>query len=881
MELKDYQRRVLEKFDDYVSVLKAEQEKTAKAVAALKVAKVEIPQGLDDYPGNAWKALTSKGALPRFRQGQHGLVVPPYVRRHDSIGRSVPHVCLKVPTGGGKTLLAAEGLGRIHTAFFRRQTGLVLWIVPTVQIYRQTWKALANREHPYRQSMERATGGRVKVLEKDDGFTRGDVENYLCVMLVRLAATTRVNNKEFLKIFRDAGRYTSFFPEVDDDTANNALLNIYKDLETNDIGDDTGLMGISVKHSLVNVLKMLRPVVVIDEGHKAYSEDTRAGLNGFNPSFIVELTATPNAQHHISNVLVDVSGLDLKKEQMIKLPINVINMKKGDWEATLTQAHARRADLEKASKKLQAADGRYIRPIMVIRAERTGSDQRDGKRIHALDAKDYLLKQLSVREEQIRIKSSEKDELGSDDLLDPLSPVRYIITKEALQEGWDCPFAYVLALLDKTTASTAMTQMIGRVLRQPDTISTSIKSLNECYVYCFDQDVKTAVENVRKGLEEEGMTGLGDFVKAAGDTAGAGDEIPEPVTVKRKKKFKGLKIFLPKVLHRDGKGWREIHYERDVLAHVEWDGLTYDIDLFLDGKDAPSVTATVIDVQKDDDPVKHGQGGLKWTTETKKEAVWTEKRLDIAFLCRHLIDVIPNPWQASRIILETLEKLKKKGITDESLYNNRLFLVESLKFHLKKKVHEASENIFREKLKKSDLTFKLVTTGDKRLNFEIAKELEVMARKKECKLVKSDHLPIENSLFEFLFEKDFNNLEKDFALYLADDEAVSWWHRMVARQDYALQGWQRNKVYPDFIACLGKGRMLVLETKGLQLKGNEDTEYKRRLLDLLSEYHETAIAQGQISLKSGLNEALTLTMLMEGDWRESYNRIKEKKAAVA
>jgi type III restriction enzyme len=699
-------------------------------------------------------------------------------------------------------------------------------------------------------------------------------------MLVRLAATNRANNKEFLKIFRDAGKYTSFFPEVDDYTANNALLSIFKDLETNDIGDDTGLVGISVKHSLVNVLKMLRPVVVIDEGHKAYSENTRASLNGFNPSFVVELTATPNAQHHISNVMVDVSGLDLKNEQMIKLPINVINMKKGDWETTLTQAHAKRAALEKDGKKLQAADGRYIRPIMVIRVERTGSDQRDGKRVHALDAKDYLLKQLSVREEYIRIKSSEKDELGSDDLLDPLSPVRYIITKEALQEGWDCPFAYVLVLLDKTTASTAMTQMVGRVLRQPETISTSIQSLNECYVFCFDQDVKTAVENVRKGLEEEGMTGLGNFVKVGGDTTGAGDEIPEPVRVKRRKKFEGLKIFLPKVLHREGKGWREIHYERDILAQVEWDGLTYDIDLFLDGKDAPSVTTTVIDVEKDDDLVERGQGELRLITETKQEAVWTEKRIDIAFLSRHLIDVIPNPWQASRIILETLGKLKKKGITDESLYNNRLFLVESLKFHLRQKVHETSENIFRAKLKKGDLTFRLVTSGDKCLNFAIAKELQVMARKKERKLTKSDGLPITNSLFEFVFERDFNNLEKDFALCLADDDAVSWWHRMVARQDYALQGWQRNKVYPDFIGCLEDKCMLVLETKGLQLKGNEDTEYKRRLMDLLSEYHKTAVAQGEIDLKDGTNRAISLTMLMEGDWRESYNKVKVKTAVA-
>jgi type III restriction enzyme len=228
--------------------------------------------------------------------------------------------------------------------------------------------------------------------------------------------------------------------------------------------------------------------------------------------------------------------------------------------------------------------------------------------------------------------------------------------------------------------------------------------------------------------------------------------------------------------------------------------------------------------------------------------------------------------------MEALEKLRKKGVMEEVLYNNRLFLVESLKTHLKKKVHDISEGIFRAKLKKGDVTFRLVTAGGKELSFEIARELQVLARKNEKKLVRADGLPIENSLFEFAFEKDFNNLEKDFALYLADDQAISWWHRMVARQDYALQGWQRNKVYPDFLACLGDKRLLVLETKGLQLKGNEDTEYKRRLLDLLSEYHETAVAAGEINLKDGLNKSMTLTMLMEDDWREKYNKAKQSAA---
>lgn len=147
MELKEYQHRVVERFEEYLSTLRDEKDKAGKAIAALKAAGVDIPQGIDDFPRNAWNVLKARGTLPRFKS-QVGLMVPEYVQRLDGRKRPIPHVCLKVPTGGGKTLLAAESVGRVQTDLFRRQTGLVLWIVPTVQIYRQTWKALANREHP-------------------------------------------------------------------------------------------------------------------------------------------------------------------------------------------------------------------------------------------------------------------------------------------------------------------------------------------------------------------------------------------------------------------------------------------------------------------------------------------------------------------------------------------------------------------------------------------------------------------------------------------------------------------------------------------------------------------------------------------------------------
>lgn len=869
MELKDYQRRVIERYDDYLKALYAERQKAEKAIKAREDAGLDIPDGMDDWPKNAWKQIET--VLPRVKTPM-GLKIPEYMPRHDARGRSVPHVCLKVPTGGGKTLLATECVGRVQTDFFKRQTGLVLWVVPTVQIYRQTWKALANREHPYRQTLERASAGRVKVLEKDDPFTQADTENYLCVMLVRLAAANRANNKEFLKIFRDAGKYTSFFPEPDDYTANNDLLHVHSDLETNDLGDASAFADVSVKHSLVNTLKMLRPVIVIDEGHKAYSDNTRDSLNRFNPSFILELTATPNIKHHVSNVLVDVSGLDLKDEQMIKLPINIINTKNGDWQNTLTTAHGRLAELADKAHDLQAEDGRYIRPIMVVRVERTGKDQRDGQKIHALDARDYLIERLSVKEDEIRIKSSEIDELGDTDLFNPLCTVKYIITKEALQEGWDCSFAYVLTLLDKTTAQTAMTQMVGRVLRQPDARSTSMEALNQCYVFCYDQDVNTAVDNVRKGLEDEGMTGLSEFVKAEGADGDVDAQGAELRLIPRNGKFEGLQIFLPKVLHKDGNDWRDINYEQDILSHIPWHDLSFDIEHFLDAKDTPITTETSIDVEKQKD-LANQQGELGLTIKTQKHDVWVEKKLDLAFLSRPLMDVIPNPWQASRIWMETIEALNAKGHNEEAIYNSRLYLLDNMKRHLKQRVHEYSETIFKDRLKSGDIVFRLITGGNENLNFEIAHELKVMARQNERKLFKESGDKVENSLFEIVVEKDLNNLEKDFALYLADRDTVTWWHRMVARQDYALQGWQRNKIYPDFIACMNENRLFVMETKGLQLKGNDDTEYKTRLFDLLTDYYRQPFDIGTLGLQADDSTEISLHMLMEDTWPDDVKAL--------
>ena len=203
MELKEYQRKALEAFVRWLNALETARARSETGIAALQQAGVDIPAELRNYPRTAWQTLAESGEVANPAQA--------YVERSDGGGRPIPNVCFKVPTGGGKTLLAAAALERLN-----RHTGLTLWITPTRAIYEQTKTALKNREHPYRQMLERASGGRFKLLEKETPFTAGDIENYLCVMLLMLPATNRQKGREFLRMFRDSGRYPTLFPDSDD-----------------------------------------------------------------------------------------------------------------------------------------------------------------------------------------------------------------------------------------------------------------------------------------------------------------------------------------------------------------------------------------------------------------------------------------------------------------------------------------------------------------------------------------------------------------------------------------------------------------------------------------------------------------------------------------
>ena len=814
MELKEYQAAALDSFARWLTALNDARVRSAKRIATLQSEGHDINDEDRNYPKAAWKTLSDAGDVAN--------PAAPYIPRTDGADRPIPHICFKVPTGGGKTLLAATALERLN-----RQTGLTLWLIPTRAIYQQTKAALYNREHPYRQALERASGGRVKMLQKDDPFTAADIANYLCVMLLMLPAANRQKGRDFLRMFRDSGRYPTLFPDADDALADARMLNDHPDLERESQNGP-------VKHSLFNAIKTLRPVIILDEAHKAYGKQRKGqqefaqSVSRLNPRMVIELSATPNKG--VSNLLVDIDGIALKNEEVIKLPVQITSFPNTGWHGTLHEAHDKLKELADEAQSLQHDENRYIRPIAIVRVERTGKDQRDGERIHSEDVREYLTQILAVPADAVAVRSSELDELRGVDLLSEFTPIRWIITKSALMEGWDCPFAYLLVMLDNTRAQTAITQLVGRIMRQPDVRRTDREPLDQCYVYCSSADVDAAIKQVKNGLEQEGLTGLGDMVFSNAPDA-------QPLTVHRRKKFQGADIFLPLVLHKaahagpDADQWEELDYQRHILPAIDWHAVS-----------APDPQAT--------HPNPAIAQFASVDVDDAQPRIYADRELHIdktprvEWFARRLSDLIPNPWHAARIAQDLLQKCRAAGETDSQIYDRRSFLAHALREHVANRIDAQAETAFKSKLAQAQIRFDLQTGKP---NYQMVDQYEISASPDAGLMTSANLQPMQLALFQPLLSEQFDSdLERRFARYLDEQKALRWWHKVAARQSghYYLRGWKPDRIWPDFIAMGGETdgipHVLVFETKGAHLSGNPDTEYKKRVLETLENAYNSA-----------------------------------------
>lgn len=461
MRLKNYQNQTLKDLEDYITVL------------------------------NESSSLSA--AFQNYWEQCHGLSINKlnntYLRPYCNTIKDVPRVTLKVPTAGGKTFIACNAIKRIfETLQIGDYTKVVTWFVPSDTILQQTLNKLRDVSHPYRQTIDSLFNHQVLIVDKEsallgNGLKTEQLHSHLVILV--LSAQSFVETVRAKKGVSADQQKPKAYRE------NENFLEHSKHYTHPD-----KLIAGTDPTALIQVLAQQNPLVIVDESHNFRTELRDEMLSNLNPRFILELTATPREK---SNVISFVDAMQLKKENMVKLPVIVEN--RNSPKDVLSAAIRMRNGLEKFAQENEANGGRYIRPIVLFQAQpRTDNDNVTFEKI-----KEQLIK-VGIPEEQIKIKTANKDELKGIDLMSRECTVRYIITVNALKEGWDCPFAYILATLANKTSRVDVEQILGRILRQPYTIQHGITLLNLSYVFTSSNDFRQTIDGIIKSLQKVGFS---------------------------------------------------------------------------------------------------------------------------------------------------------------------------------------------------------------------------------------------------------------------------------------------------------------------------------------------------------------------------------------
>lgn len=808
----------------------------------------------------------------------------------------VPYICLRLPTGGGKTLLSAHTIRLAAESYIERDYPITLWFVPSDAIKTQTLETLKNPANANRKSLDDAFDGRFAVydINEFEQIRPQDIKERACI-IVSTFQSFRVEDTDIRKVYAHNENLEPHFTKIPASTLG---------LETFENGDHAG----SLKYSLANLLGYWNPLVIIDEAHNAKSPLSMEMLQRIKPSCIIEYTATPADN---SNVLYSVSAAELKAEQMIKLPIMLSEHK--TWQQAVSASVLEREKLEEVAKK----DKDYIRPIVLLQAESKGNDVT----VEVLLAE--LTENNNISRDKIAIATGEQKELDSINLFDPTCPIEFVITIQALKEGWDCPFAYILCSVANTRSPTAVEQLLGRVLRMPYAKERTQEPLNKAYAHVSSKTWVNAQNKlyerlISMGFEEEeakeftyqipiadlhevkehktfqvtlsetpDISGLdlaeqasveieekdtGEFVLTVNGTLTEDVITKISKTVKKKAdrtQFelaakiqqtrqqasltpaeKGEDFILPQLALRFDDGLELAEPETCLYAHG-WDLLSFPAEL------------TPEEFTVDDD-AKHYIADIQGR-KVVIEYASREEQLSLEGIHTPWTELELSRWLDKRVkqgdvkqpdLLEFLRRLiayllARSDVDMAKLVQGKFLLEKVIKEKIASYRQQATKQGFQECLFSDD---KAIAETDIALYcFKFDPNQYPAGRLYEGKYKYSRHY--------YTRVAHMNTEESEFAFALDKNPLVEFWVRNLERNpEHAF--WlptSSDKFYPDFIAKLKDGRLLVTEYKGAHLLSNDDTKEKSNIGNLWAE-------------KSG-NLFLLASEGIEGDFFDQLNSV--------
>lgn len=768
-----------------------------------------------------------------------------------------PRVCLKVPTGGGKTILAAHSIKIVADTWLEKDFSLVLWFCPSDTIRKQTSEALKNLRHPYREALDEQFNGKVKVFDIDEKFNirPSDIEQNVCIVVSTIQSFSKKDTTKY-NVYKHNENLEPHFSHI----------TVTEDMEK----DENGM----TKFSFANLLYHHRPIMIIDEAHNAVTNLSAEMQGRINPSAILEFTATPRLKN---NTLYNVRATELKEEEMIKLPI--VLTEHNNWELAITEAIAKRDELEKASEH----ENDYVRPILLFQAQ----DKDGTTNVEVL--KKHLIDVHGISENEIAIATGEQKELDGINVFDANCPIRYIITVQALKEGWDCSFAYVLCSLANVHSDTAVEQLLGRVMRMPYAQNRKISALNKAYAYVLSSKFGASTECIVKKLEDKGFSDeealsvveqkpcdFGLFgIKAPNkvllnsETIIPAKQLPTSITIQKESDGNHCLCFTEQTTREDIEQIKP-YLDENKVFELETKIANYKIAM---NEDCPAkkgekfvAPRMMVEIQgnlefADSDIVfedfdwnleeyasykleanefkieRQGNGFMiDLDSNSLKYSIAGEDQLAISFvdtthwteanLIRWLDSQLRNSYFSQGVMIAWLTKvvgylMQNRGISISELMIAKYALANKLKARIDDAFKKAKTTSFQQSFLEPQARIELdFDNGFEFFNNMYDGEIYYRGRYKFSKhYLGSNRIP--------QIDGGQDGEEFQCAKALDSNKNVKFWLRNVAKHRNSF--WlptSTDKFYPDFIALLNDGRVLVVEYKGAHIIDNADTREK-------------------------------------------------------
>lgn len=819
---------------------------------------------LKEYQKTTLNKLQKYLELTRFKgaDGAFHEFYPQYGYNKIKGLEEVPYVCLRLPTGGGKTYLAANSISIASSTYLETETPIVLWFCPTTTIKNQTLETLKNPRHPNREVLEKAFGGEVLVFDIEDytNLRPQDIGNKCCVF-VSTFQTFRITNTNARRIYAHNENLEPHFGKIPN--AQNM-----ENLERIEEGSDKG----KIKYSFANLLNVYRPIIIADEAHNNSTPLAYETLSRVNPSCIIEYTATPASN---SNVLHRVCAMELKVEEMIKLPI-ILTVHQ-TWQESLSASVLARKSLDEYAKN----DSQYIRPILLIQAE---SKDRE---VTVDVIKKYLMEQENIEEYKIAIATGDQKELDGIDIFNPNCKIEYIITVEALKEGWDCSFAYGFCSVAQRHSAKDIEQLLGRVLRMPYARTREQEELNKAYAFVSNDSWQNGVAQLKDRLVEMGFEEdeVPDSIQTKLPVTLGGTNEKKPIklnvskfdlskfTEEEKKKIEVIstpigdevlintdEIITPemeeKIIQAAPAAERkavsinlrvelrnQVVYERKYPSQENKDFKVPQLTLFIEDDWSPDYDEYFLDTAGQwllDSPAALTEGefrlkkeGAVYSIDLKGNSI-VDKYLQETFaldladthtdwtipkLAVWITRQIPDDTIAQQVQVQFVRQILEYLTMDRQLSFNDLLRT---KFILKDAIKEKINDL--KKLAEKSGMQRTLFSDEAQLKADFNYSIDFSGK---------TYIPV-NAYRGTEFNKHYfpqvaelNKEEAECAREIDRLEEVEYWVRNIEKHQYSFYLPMANgRFYPDFVAKLKDDRILVVEYKGDHLATNEDTQNK-------------------------------------------------------